>query len=111
MTAGQEFVKWLKPFGCVLFIVIFVLFLVMCFSAKAPLEGYSIPHDSEYYAEHLDELEQELETNMFPQLEGIEDCRIDGDKLTIVIDSEHFEETSEIITHYYGQDLFNLQND
>ena len=109
MTAGQEFVKWLKPFGCGLFILIFIIFLITCFTAKAPLEGYTVPHDSEYYAEHLDELENELETNMFPRLEGIEDCRIEGDKLTIIIDGEHFEETSKIITHYYGQDLFDLK--
>ena len=56
MTAGEQFVKWIKPAGCVLFLGIFAAFLVICFTAKAPVEGYTVPHDSQYYAQHLDEL-------------------------------------------------------
>lgn len=107
--AGQDFVKMLKPAGCIIFLLLFVLFLVFCFSAKAPLEGYVKPQTTEYYSTHLDELQQELETNMFPRLEGIEDCYISGGRLTVVISSEAFEESSGIITHYYGKELFDLQ--
>ena len=74
MTAGQQFVKWLKPVGCGIFLLVFVLFFIMCFTAKAPVEGYTVPHDSQYYAEHLDELKTELETNLFPRLDGIIIC-------------------------------------
>ena len=31
MTAGEQFVKWIKPAGCVLFLGIFAAFLVICF--------------------------------------------------------------------------------
>ena len=58
---------------------------------------------------HLDELEQELEENMFPQLEGIEDCFVSGDKLTIIISEAAYDESSGIITHYYGKELFDIQ--
>ncbi len=109
MTAGQQFVKMLRPVGCVLFLALFVGFLIMCFSAKAPVEGYVIPHDSEYFAEHLDELQTELETNLFPKLEGIEDCYVAGDKLTIIIDSASFEQSAGAITHYYGKELFSIE--
>ena len=111
MTAGQQFVKWIKPAGCGIFLVVFVLFLVMCFTAKAPVEGYTIPHDSQYYAAHLDELKTELETNLFPKLDGIEDCYISGDRLTIIIDSASFEESSGAITHYYGENLFIIEKE
>lgn len=32
MTAGQQFVKAIGPFGCILFLLIFVLFMVYCFT-------------------------------------------------------------------------------
>ena len=109
MTAGESFVKAIKPIGCVMFLLLFVLFLVFCFSAKPPLEDYERPNTNEYYSEHIDELEQELETNMFPLLEGIEDCFVSGDKLTIIISGDDYEESSGIITHYYGKELFDIQ--
>ena len=37
MTAGQSFVKAIKPFGCVLFLILFAVFMVFCFTSKAPL--------------------------------------------------------------------------
>ena len=46
---------------------------------------------------------------MFPQLEGIEDCFVSGDKLTIIISEAAYDESSGIITHYYGKELFDIQ--
>ena len=106
MDTGADFVRKIKPIGCVAFLMLFAVFLVFCFTAKAPVEGYSVPHDSQYFAEHIDELKTELETNLFPHLDGIEECRVEGDKLVIVIDSEHFAESSKAISHYYGNSLF-----
>ena len=111
MTAGEQFVKWIKPAGCVLFLGIFAAFLVICFTAKAPVEGYTVPHDSQYYAQHLDELKAALETNLFPRLEGIEDCYISGDKLKIIISDAGFEKSSKAITHYYGENLFIIEKE
>ena len=112
MTAGQEFVKMLRPVGCIIFLLIFVAFLVMCFTAGgAPIEGYSVPHDSDYFAEHIDELKTELEANVFPHLNGIESCEVTGDALTVTIDSASFDEISEAITHYYRDELFIFQKD
>ena len=110
MTAGESFVKAIKPLGCAVFLILFVVFLVFCFTAKAQLgDDYSCPQTTEYYSEHLDEFEQELKTNLLPKIDGIEDCRIEGDKILIVIDGEHFDSSSAIITHYYGNSLFDIQ--
>ena len=46
---------------------------------------------------------------MFPRLEGIEDCYVNGDRLTIIISSDDYEESSGVITHYYGKELFDIQ--
>ena len=110
MTAGQSFVKAIKPFGCVLFLILFAVFMVFCFTSKAPLgDKYTCPQTTEYYSEHLDEFEQELKTNLLPLVDGIEDCRRSGDKITIVIDPESFDASSQIIYHYYGKALFDKQ--
>ena len=85
MTAGQSFVKAIKPLGCVLFLILFAVFMVFCFTSKAPLgDKYTCPQTTEYYSEHLDEFEQELKTNLLPLVDGIEDCRRSGDKISIV---------------------------
>lgn len=106
MDTGANFVKKIGYVGCAIFLGIFVLFLVFCFTAKAPVEGYKAPHDSQYFSEHLDELKAELESNMFPKISGVEDCCISGDKLSIVIAPEHYDESRKAITHYYSVDLF-----
>ena len=110
MTAGQEFVKMLKPAGCIIFLLILVGFFVMCFSpGHAPVKGYSVPHDSDYFSEHIDELKAELEANVFPELEGIEGCEVKDGTLLITIDSEGFDESSSAITYYYREALFSFQ--
>lgn len=110
MTAGQSFVKAIKPFGCVLFLILFTVFMVFCFTSKAPLgDKYTCPQTTEYYSEHLDEFEQELKTNLLPLVDGIEDCRRSGDKITIIIAPESFDASSQIIYHYYGKALFDIQ--
>ena len=106
MDTGQQFAKSIKPIGCIVFLILFIMFLIQCFSAKAPLEGYVIPQTTEYYSEHLDEFKTELETDMFPRIEGKISCRISGDKMAVTIDSEHFDTASGIISHYYGSNIF-----
>ena len=60
---GFQIVRWLKPFGSGLVLLIFILFLVYAFSTgREPIKGYTPPHDMEYYAEHPDALEDELNT-------------------------------------------------
>lgn len=47
-----------------------VLMVVFCLTRGAnPVPGYTPPHDSEYYAQHLDELAQELNENVLPVLD------------------------------------------
>ena len=109
MDTGASFVKKIGFVGCAVFVLLFVVFMVFCFSTKAPLEGYKAEHDTEYYSEHLDELKTELETKLFPRLSGIEDCSLTGDKLTVVISSESFDESYKIIKHYYSLELLNIE--
>lgn len=106
-SAGQEFVRWLRPGGCILLIVIAVLVIAMCFiSGQDPIPGYAPPQSSEYYAEHLDELKTELETNVFPIIGGVLDCSVQGDKLNVTLEASGFAVTRSAILRYYDIALF-----
>ena len=110
MGAGQEFVKKIRPLGVVLFLVLFVLFLYICFTAGTnPIPGYESPHDSVYYSQNADtlgELKTELEANVFPKLGGIESCAVSDGKIKVVIDSENFATSRSAILRYYDESLF-----
>ena len=108
MTAGQEFVKRLRPVGCVIFLLMFALFLVICFTAgnNAPVKGYLPPHDTEYYSQHPDELMAELEENLLPRLGAEADCTVTGDKVTVRADAQDYDIIRNALVHYYTDKLF-----
>ncbi|MDR1131126.1 MAG: hypothetical protein LBL15_01760 [Oscillospiraceae bacterium] len=110
MTAGQEFVKKIRPIGVVFFLTLFALFMYICFSSGAnPIPGYEPPHDSAYYAQNvqtLTELKTELEANVFPALAGSISCRLEGGGLIIVIDKASFATTRSAIEKFYDGSLF-----
>jgi hypothetical protein len=107
MNSGQQFVKMLRPLGCVLFLLMAVGVTLICFTAgRDPIPGYAAPEDTAYYAEHLDALQQELETSVFPQLQGVVGSEITGDQLTVQIDGESFAVTRSAILRYFDESLF-----
>jgi len=106
-SAGQEFVRWLRPGGCALILIIMVLMLVTCFiSGKKPIPGYTPPQTSEYYAAHLDELQTELEEHVFPVIGGVEESRVDDGKLEVSIGVSDYVTTRAAILRYYDENLF-----
>lgn len=111
MTAGQDFVRMLKPVGCAVFLIIFAAFLVICFTAgdNAPVKGYLPPHDTDYYSEHLDELCAHLEDTLLPQLNPGAECRVEGDKVVVTADSEHIDSVKTALVHYYTDALFTFE--
>jgi hypothetical protein len=111
MNTGQDFVRKIGPFGCALFLALFVLFLIYCFTAAPadPLKDYEPPHDSEYYAQSgaaLEQLQAELESRVFPELNGIVSSEIEGGKLIIAIDGSSFASSRDAILKYYDESLF-----
>ncbi len=110
MTAGQEFVKKIRPAGVALFLLIFILYLIICFTSRPdPLAGYEAPHNSTYYAqsdEALGELKAELEANVFPKLAGDESCTVKDGKLEIVTGGENFNTCRSAILKHFDAELF-----
>ncbi len=104
---GQEFVKKIGPVGCVIFLLITVGFLIICFKpATHSVEGYEAPHDSDYYAQHIDELKTELEGNFIPLVEGVTGCALEGSQVRLSIQEENFPDVVNGITYYYDKELF-----
>lgn len=104
---GQEFVKKLRPFGCVLVLTITVLSVLLCFTSGAnPIPGYASPQSTEYYRENLPELKAELEQNVFPELDGIIDCEITGGTLSVTIDNAWLAVSRSAVLRYFDKSLF-----
>ena len=110
MTTGQDFVKKIRPIGAAMFLMMFVLFLIICFTARTdPLAGYSAPHNLTYYSQNdttLGELKTELEANVFTKLTGVESCTVKDGKLKIVIDSEYFKNCRSALLKHFDNSLF-----
>jgi len=110
MTAGQEFVKKIRPVGVVMFLLLFVLYFVVCFTARPdPLAGYASPHDANYYAQNeqtLTELKTELETTVFPLLTGEERCKVKDGKLELVLDSTNYKASRSALLKHFDGNLF-----
>ena len=110
-TAGQQFVKRIRPAGCVLFLALAVLVTaILLTSGRDPIPGYTAPETTEYYAEHPDALAAELEENVFPTLPEYDMSAEAADGCVIVtIDSEHFVVGRSALLRYFDKSLLTFE--
>ena len=107
---GFQIVRWLKPFGSGLVLLIFILFLVYAFSTgRAPIKGYTPPLDMEYYAEHPDALEDELNTIVLPLVDPGASAAVTGDTVTVTIPSDSFVQTRAAVLRYFDSQLVQFE--
>ncbi len=105
--SGQWLWKNLKPFGCILCLLLMVLMLVICFTTgRDPVKGYEAPQSTEYYAGNLTELVSELEENVLPRLEGIVSCELSDGKVAITIEERVFASSRGAVLRYFDSSLF-----
>ena len=111
MNTGFEFIKKLRPIGCVIVVLCLIGFLAVCFtSGKAnEIEGYTPAHETEYYAEHADELLSELESEVFPHLDGIVSSGVEDGRVKIKIESPDFIKSRSVLLHYFDETLLELK--
>lgn len=104
---GVEIVRWLRPAGCVLVLLISVLMLVFCFTqGRDPIPGYEPPHDAAYYVQHLPELAEELNTHVLPEVDETASAAVDGSTVTVWIDAQRLAVTRAAVLRYYDASLF-----
>ena len=107
MTAGESFVKTIRPLGCVLFLALAVLVAAVCLtSGRKPIPGYEPPLTAAEYAADLYALETELETNVFPALAYDMTADVTGDVVTVTVENENFVAGRAAILRYFDESLF-----
>ena len=107
---GFQIVRWLKPFGSGLVLLIFILFLVYAFSTgREPIKGYTPPHDGTYYAQHLDELADELNDKVLALVDPKASAEVTGDVVTVTIPKDSFVVTRAAVLRYFDSQLVQFE--
>ncbi len=111
MSAGEDFVRRIRPLGCALFLILAVAVTVLCFTLNNdPVKGYEAPEDTAYYAAHPEALAAELEEHIFPALEGDESAQVTGDgKVLVTLEEAYYYPSRGAILQYFDVSLLEFQ--
>ena len=113
MSAGEDFVRRIRPLGCALFLILALGVTVLCFTLNNdPVKGYEAPEDTAYYAAHPEALVAELEAHIFPALEGEERARVTEDgKVLVTLEEEHYYPSRGAILQYFDVSLLEFRQE
>ena len=107
---GAQIARWLGPVGGVFVLLLSALMVVLCFTAGAnPVPGYVPPHDSAYYAGHLDELAQELNTNFLPVLDETAHAEAGDGTVTVTASEKEYVPVRGAVLKFYDAALFTFE--
>ena len=109
LTAGQSFVKSIRPLGCALFLILAVLVTAICLTAgRDPIPGYTPPERASYEND-LTQLVWVLEEQVFPQLpQYAMTAEVTGGTVTVTVNGNLAAARSAIL-HYFPEDLITFE--
>ena len=107
---GAQIARWLGPVGGIFVLLLSALMVVFCLTAGAnPVPGYTPPHDSDYYAQHLDELAQELNTNFLPVLDKTAHAEVSDGTVTVTASEKEYVPVRGAVLKFYDAALFTFE--
>ena len=107
---GAQIARWLGPVGGVFVLLLSALMVVFCLTAGAnPVPGYTPPHDSAYYAQHLDELAQELNENVLPVLDETAHAEAGDETVTVTASEKEYVPVRGAVLKFYDAALFTFE--
>lgn len=107
---GAQIARWLGPVGGVFVLLLSALMVVFCLTAGAnPVPGYVPPHDSAYYAGHLDELAQELNANFLPVLDETAHAEVSDGTVTVTASEKEYVPVRGAVLKFYDAALFTFE--
>lgn len=103
MTAGQQFVKMMRPIGCVICVIVLICFLLIAFSSDkgsvVDIGDYAVPESLD--TQDASALGAELERAVFPQLPGEASWYVEKARLHVIFDDDHFSDCRKTVQHYF----------
>ncbi len=111
MTSGEEFVRKIRPIGCVLFLALGVVVTILCFTANNdPVKGYVPPRDMAYYAANPQALQAELEQSIFPALAGEETAAVTPEgRVLVSLEADRYYASRGAILQYFDESLLEFE--
>ena len=107
---GAQIARWLGPVGGGFVLLLSVLMVVFCLTLGAnPVPGYTPPHDSDYYAQHLDELAQELNANVLPVLDETAHAEVRDGTVTVTASEKEYVPVRGAVLKFYDAALFTFE--
>ena len=91
--------------GLVVLLFSLVFVLTMLTSGPQKLDYVPLQTDA-YYAEHPEQLREELTEYVFPELEGVQDCTVTDGKVVIGIRSKYYIQDRAVIIDLFDRELF-----
>ena len=108
---GQAFVRKIGTFGITAFLIIFIGYFIVTFffGSHTALDDYTPPQTNEYYAQHIDELAEEISIGVAPLLDGIEECQVEDGRVIVVVTPERFATVRTSLLKVFDESLIDVR--
>ena len=106
VNPGQQWAQRLGVVGGIVVLLFSLTFVLTMLTAGPEKLDYTPAHDTAYYLQNLDELQVELEQEVFPHVEGVRFCEEADGKLVVGIREKYYLDTRAVIIDLFDRELF-----